>query len=93
MWRNRVSALFLILIVWHANSVFGQQNSAPAQDVSSPNLAQLLEQIKAEDARLKELEAQVLRLKAAQAATAGDLPAVAAPAAGAPPSATPLCSA
>jgi hypothetical protein len=73
----RVSSLFLAIVL--AGSGLGtgsglaaaqaQTASSPAAsspDASSETIAQLLEQLKAQDARLKELEAQVSQLKAAQ---------------------------
>jgi hypothetical protein len=61
-----------------------QQAPAAGPDASQETTAQLLEQLKAQDARLKELEAQVAKLKAGQSAT----PAVPPPAAEAAPAAT-----
>jgi hypothetical protein len=68
-----------------------QQAAAAAADASPETTAQLLEQLKAQDARLKELEAQVAKLRAAQASTPAETPAAppapgeTAPAAAAPP--------
>jgi hypothetical protein len=54
-----------------------QQTPAPAADASPQTTAQLLELLKAQDARLKDLEAEVSKLKAAQPSTPGGTPATA----------------
>jgi hypothetical protein len=89
MWRTRVSVLFVVLMLAGLPSA-GAQAPAPAADASPETTAQLLELIKAQDARLKELEAQVTKLKAAQPGAPGETPAVPPPvAATAPEAATP----
>jgi hypothetical protein len=67
------------------DSAGAQQTPAPATDASPETTAQLLELLKAQDARLKELEAQVAKLKAAQPATAGETPPSPPATAGVPP--------
>jgi hypothetical protein len=89
MRLTRVSVFLAVLMLAGVPSA-GAQAPAPAADASPETTAQLLELIKAQDARLKELEAQVTKLKAAQPATPGETPAVPPPAAAtAPAAATP----
>ena len=84
MWPIRVSVFFLVLMLVGLDSAGAQQTPAPATDASPETTAQLLELLKAQDARLKELEAQGAKLKAAQPATPGESPATPPVAAGAP---------
>jgi hypothetical protein len=77
MWLTRVSVLFLALMVFGMESSHAQQTPAPAPEASPATVAQLLEQIKAQEARLKELEAQVSKLSTAQPASRGEAPAAA----------------
>jgi hypothetical protein len=79
----RVSVFFLVLMLVGLEQASAQQSPAPASDASPETTAQLLEVLKAQDARLKELEAQVGQLKAAQPATPGQAPVASAPAAAA----------
>jgi hypothetical protein len=88
MSLTRVSVLLLALMVFGMALAFAQQTPAPAPDSSPETTAQLLEQLKAQDARLKELEAQVAKLKAAQPATPEETPAATPAAAGMAPVAT-----
>ena len=91
MWRIRVSVFFLVLMLVGLDTANGQQAQAPTSDASPETTAQLLELLKAQDARLKELEAQVAKLKAAQPATPSETPVAPPPAAGsAPVAATPV---
>ncbi|MGA3226171.1 MAG: hypothetical protein ABSC65_20570 [Acidobacteriaceae bacterium] len=97
MWLIRVFVFFFVLMLVGVESAGAQQTPAPAADASPETTAQLLEQLKAQDARLKELEAQVEKLKAAQQGAAAETPApppatVGVPAAAAPP-ATPAAPA
>jgi hypothetical protein len=85
MWPIRVSVFFLILMLVGVDSAGAQQTPAPAADASRETTAQLLEPLKAQDARLKELEAQVAKLKAAQPAIAGETPPSPPATAGVPP--------
>jgi hypothetical protein len=90
MWQTRVSVFFIVLMLASLSSTAAQQTPAPPTDASPATTTQLLELIKAQDARLKDLEAQVAKLKAAQPATPGETPAVPPPAAAtAPEAATP----
>src|ERR1700691_4970143 len=75
MWLIRVSVFFFVLMLVGLESAGAQQTPVPATDASPETTAQLLEQLKAQDARLKELEAQVAKLKAAQPAAPGETPA------------------
>jgi hypothetical protein len=84
MSRTKVSVVFLALMVCGMDFALAQQTPAPAADGSPETTAQLLEQLKAQDARLKELEAEVSKLKAAQPTTPGETPAAAPAAASAP---------
>lgn len=84
----RVSVFPLALMVLGMELAFAQQTPAPAPDSSPETMTQLLEQLKAQDARLKELEAQVAKLKAAQPAPPGQTPAATPVAAGMAPVAT-----
>src|ERR1700722_7369265 len=77
MWLTRVSVLFLALMVFGMESAHAQQTPAPAPEASPATVAQLLEQIKAQEARLKELEAQVSKLSTAQPSSPGEAPAAA----------------
>jgi hypothetical protein len=70
MCLTRVSVLFLALMVLGAESASAQQNQAAAPDSTT----QLLEQIKAQEERLKELEGEVAKLRAAQSAKTGEVP-------------------
>ena len=88
MCLTRLLVLFFSLIVFGAEVAGAQQAPVPAPDSSPETTAQLLEQLKAQDARLKELEAQVSKLKAAQPATPGETPAATPPAAETAPAAT-----
>jgi hypothetical protein len=72
MWLIRVSVFFFVLMLVGLESAGAQQTPVPASDASPETTAQLLELLKAQDARLKELEAQVAKLKAAQPATPGE---------------------
>src|SRR5277367_551561 len=87
MSRTRVSVLFLALMVCGIEAL-AQQTPAPAADASPQTTARLLELLKAQDARLKDLEAEVSKLKAAQPSTPGGTPAAAPTAAGVAPVAT-----
>jgi hypothetical protein len=101
MWLIRVSVFLFFLMLVGLPSAGGQQPTAPAADASPETTAQLMELLRAQDARLKELEAQVAKLKAAQQATPGETsvatpPAVAtapAPATPAAPAAAPAADA
>jgi hypothetical protein len=91
MCLTRVSVLFLALMVFGVELALAQQTPSPAVDASPETTAQLLEQLKAQDARLKELEAQVAKLKAAQPAAPAETPAATPAAVGtAPVDATPV---
>ena len=85
MWLIRVSVFFFVLMLVGLESAGAQQTVATASDASPETTAQLLELLKAQDARLKELEAQVAKLKAAQPATPGETPAPPPGAAAMPP--------
>jgi hypothetical protein len=85
MWLIRVSVFFFVLMLVGLESAGAQQTPVPASDASPETTAQLLELLKAQDARLKELEAQVAKLKAAQPATPGETPAPPPAAVGVPP--------
>jgi hypothetical protein len=74
MCLTRVSVLSFALMVFGMELALAQQTPAPAADASPETTTQLIEQLKAQDARLKELEAEVSKLKAAQPAT-GETPA------------------
>ena len=63
MSLTRVSVLLLAPMAFGMALAFAQQTPAPAPDSSPETTAQLLEQLKAQDARLKELEAQVAKLR------------------------------
>jgi hypothetical protein len=93
MSRTKVSVLFLAVMVLGTELALAQQTPAPAADASPETTAQLLEQLKAQDARLKELEAEVSKLKAAQPATPGETPAAALAAAAAAEATTPPAAA
>jgi hypothetical protein len=89
----RVSVFFFVLMLVGWESAGAQQTPAPASDASPETTAQMLELLKAQDARLKELEAQVAKLKAAQPATAGETPGPSPAAVGvAPATATPAAA-
>ena len=88
MCLTRLLVLFFSLIVFGAEVAGAQQAPVPAPDSSPETTAQLLEQLKAQDARLKELEAQVSKLKAAHPATPGETPVATPPAAETAPAAT-----
>ena len=91
MWVIRVSAFSCFLMLAGLPPAVAQQNPAPSADASPATTTQLLELIKAQDARLKELEAQVSKLKAAQPATPGETPAALPPAVATEPApATPV---
>jgi hypothetical protein len=91
MWLIRVFVFFFVLMLVGLLSAAAQQTPARVTDASPETTAQLLEQLKAQDARLKELEAQVAKLKAAQPATPGETTAAPPPAAAtAPVAATPV---
>jgi hypothetical protein len=89
MSRTKVSVVFLALMVFGMDCALAQQIPAPAADASPETTAQLLEQLKAQDARLKQLEAEVSRLKAAPPNTPGEIPAAAPAAPMAPPATAP----
>ena len=72
-------------MVFGMDFALAQQTPAPPADTSPEPTAQLLELLKAQDARLKELEAEVSKLKAAQPAAPGETPAAAPTAAGVAP--------
>ena len=55
--------------------LLGGLSSAPAQE-TAPTITQLEEELRAQDARLKELEAQLAKLKAAQPPSPGEIPSV-----------------
>jgi hypothetical protein len=91
MWLIRVSAFLFFLMLAGLPSAGAQQSPAPPADASPATTAQLLELIKAQDARLKELEAQVAKLKAAQPAAPGEAPVAPPPAVATEPApATPV---
>ncbi|HXP06977.1 MAG TPA: hypothetical protein VN828_00710, partial [Acidobacteriaceae bacterium] len=89
MSRTKVSVVFLALMVFAMHCALAQQTPALAADAAPDATAQLQEQLKAQDARLKELEAEVSRLKAAQPNTPGENPAAAPAAPMAPPATAP----
>jgi hypothetical protein len=94
MWRIRLCVVFFALMLAGLETAAAQQAPAAAPDASPETIAQLLEQLKAQDTRLKELEAQVAKLKAAQTATPAETPAVTpAPVETAPAAATPPATA
>jgi hypothetical protein len=76
MWRIRLCVVLSALMLAGLETAAAQQAPAAAPDASPETIAQLLEQLKAQDARLKELEAQVAKLKAAQTATPAESPAI-----------------
>ncbi len=88
MWRIRLCVVSSALMLAGWQMAAAQQ--APT-DASPETTAQLLEQLKAQDARLKELEAEMAKLKAAQSGAPAEIhaaspaPVEAAPAAAAPP--------
>ena len=86
MSLTRVSVLLLALMVFGMELAFAQQTPAPAPESPLETTAQLLQQLKAQDARLKQLEAQVAKLMAAQ--PPGEPPAVTPVVAGMAPVAT-----
>jgi hypothetical protein len=88
MWRTRGCVVFLAFMLAGLETAAAQQAPAAAPDASAETTAQLLEQLKAQDARLKELEAQVAKLKAAQPTTPAEAPASTPAAVGAAPVAT-----
>jgi hypothetical protein len=88
MWLIRFFVFLVILISAGLESAAAQQNPATAPATPSETTAQLLQQLKAQDVRLKELEAQVAKLQAAQAAKPAETPATPPAAGGAPPAET-----
>jgi hypothetical protein len=88
MWLIRFFVFLVILILAGLESAAAQQTPATAPTPPSETTAQLLEQLKAQDARLKELEAQVAKLQAAQAAKPAETPAPPPAAVAAPPAET-----
>jgi hypothetical protein len=88
MWLIRFFVFLVILILAGLESAAAQQTPATAPTPRSETTAQLLEQLKAQDARLKELEAQVAKLQAAQAAKPAETPAPPPAAVAAPPAET-----
>jgi hypothetical protein len=80
----RVSGLLFTFVLLASGTALAQV-PASGSDSSRDNIAQLLEQLKAQDARLKELETQVSQLQAAQppmpAEVSGATPAASATAA------------
>jgi hypothetical protein len=88
----RVSCLLFAIIVLGSGTAPAQEPLPSGADASRQTMAQLLEQLKSQDARLKELEAQVSQLQAAQPtkpmpapSTAPAAPADATPGAGTSP--------
>jgi len=83
MFFARVSGLFLIVVLAGSGSLLAQEPSVPTTD--HENIAQLVELVKAQDARLKELETEVSALKAAQPSRPAEAPAGSAASPGASP--------
>ncbi len=76
MWLTRVFVFFFVLMLAGLDSARAQQAPAAA-DPSPGTTGQLLELLKAQDARLKELEAHVAKLMAARPASPGATPTAA----------------
>ncbi len=68
MHLRRISAFSLVLLVFGLRAAFAQSPAAQNPTPSPETIAQLLEQLRAQDARLRQLEAEVARLKSAQPA-------------------------
>lgn len=91
MWLIRVSVFFFVLMFVGMESASAQESPASPSDAPPETTAQLLELLKAQEARLKELEAQVAKLKASQPAAPGEAPVAPPPAvAPTPVAATPV---
>jgi hypothetical protein len=66
MLLARVSTLFVTVVLAGSGTLVAQERPASSAD-SSENMAQLLDHLKAQDARLRELETEVSELKAMRA--------------------------
>jgi len=75
MFFARIAGLSIAVFLASLLPVGAQESSQTGPEPSREVIAKLLEQLKAQDARLKELEGQVAALKAAQPAAA-PVPAV-----------------
>jgi hypothetical protein len=75
MYLARVSGFFLAVMLTCSAPCRAQAPAAPQSETSPESIAQLLEHVRGQDARLKQLEAEVARLKGEHS----HLPAAAAP--------------
>jgi hypothetical protein len=72
MWLARILMLTVLICLAAARSSAAQETAAQRADSSDESMAQLLEHVRAQDARLKQLEAEVERLKSGQPKTEGE---------------------